>query len=228
MSLDYEESAFFHQLQQLMPLPTPWSLSFSPTDEGFIERLDMLEDAEGKLANKEIYRILRETLKPGKIKEKREFVVAGIPLNRPAIKKMLEDLSDKLIHVAFRYFALAMLAKERAVRLERATASVRSQRFHETEEDKERRAQMFSTNMTEFAKHLKENPDVIEIWKILAKSLKSSIGKEYLAKAAESVYNRDVDCNIRIRRELATILIEYGALAAAEKVLDGAALDPFA
>jgi hypothetical protein len=52
--------------------------------------------------------------------------------------------------------------------------------------------------------------------------------KEYLAKAAESVYNNEVDCHVRTKRELAKLLIEHGAPAAAEKVLEGVALDPFA
>ena len=244
MSLDYEESEFFQQLQQWINLPTHWLLNFSPTDDGFLKRLDMLEDAEGKLAFKEGYRYLRDIIRSREIRKKRQFIMDTFPPNTPDLlvwKRFFDGLSDKLIHVAFRMFALASLAKTRVERIQSAAAAAdATARFHaqkkvkskdeilrEVEEANAARAQAFSSGISEIAKALEAEPDNKSLWGKLAVYLDNA-RKDYLAKAAQSVVFENQDVHVRAKRELAKLLIEHGAPTAAEVVLDGATLDPFA
>jgi hypothetical protein len=243
MSLDDEERWFFQQLQQMINLPTHWLLNFSPTDDGFLKRLDMLEDAEGKLAFKEGYSYLRDIIKSGDIREKRKFIIDRFPPNTPDLvvwKRYFDNVSDKLIHVAFRMFALASLAKTRFERIQSAAAAAdATARFHaqkkvkskdemlrELEEYNVARAQAFSSGISEIAKALEAEPDSNDLWGKLAVYLDNA-RKDYLAKAAQSVVFRNQEVHIRTKRELAKLLIEHGAPTAAEIVLDGATLDPF-
>jgi hypothetical protein len=228
------------------------SWEYNRDTDVLLERLHLFEEKDGNHADKKLYKRIRKILKSEKTNDMRKFVGANLPTNFPnvdAAKKNIEQASDDTIRTWFWYFAIAdiTIAREKSEKIEQARIDAAVDEFWETkikpqmfptpkfltqkelEEINAKKAQEFVSSIEEHAKILETNSDDEQLWKNLAIYLKRrDVRKDYLAKAVESVYNKEVDCHVRTKRELAKLLIEHGAPTAAEKVLDGVSLDPFA
>ncbi|MFW9767566.1 MAG: hypothetical protein ACFFEM_01995 [Candidatus Thorarchaeota archaeon] len=227
----------------IITLGKPWI--YEANDEEVLKRLDALAEYLGKGADKKLLKKLRKILESGKIEDKRKFVISSIPSDTQkaeTIKNAFKQATDLQVHMAFYFYAVTKLEKpklkERRERLRHKTESyqepilIRKGTDHpvlkQWEKENAIKAQAFHSSISEFAEALEKYPDNIHLWANLASYLAGPVGKDYLAKAAQSVVNKDIECHVRTKRELAKLLIDSGAPRAAEVVLDGAALDPFA
>lgn len=245
MSKNEEEQTILQQLQNFIntiSLGRPYEAN----DEEVLVRLDALAEYMGKGADKRLLKKLRKILNKGNIEDKRKFVISSIPSDDPnakTIKSAFKQATDEQVHMAFYFYAMAEVGKpgfkERQKQRESRTHQesyqgpilIRKGTNHpilkQWEKENTVKEQAFQSSISEFAKDLEKYPENIPLWANLASYLAGPVGKDYLAKAAQSVVNKDTECHVRTKRELAKLLIEHGAPTAAEKVLDGASLDPF-
>lgn len=236
MTLDDDQKDFLQLLRKIISLPLHWFMNYSPDDNEFLVRLNQLEEVEGKIADKGLYQRVRNIVKSGGIKDKREFVISTISdefPNADELRRMFKDLPEKLVLVAFGYFSLVKLARtrDRRISVEWERRQIVDQYIPRSQEwikAKARQPGEFSKSIINIGKMLEREPDNMKEWAILRYYLDEVAGIGYLAKAAQAVYDENVDCHIRTKRELAQILIDHGAPTAAEKLLNGATLDPFA